>query len=135
MIPFLKRCNQCESSLSFQMGFIVAMEYAFNILSASFLLGALQMTFQVKLWSMLCLTCFAGFEMSLRVLCPSYLDIYFGFLDVSHHKYIFVHISYMLGVMIYLLIEKEFLFIWSTILLFNKLFGRYLIFATKRYLN
>ena len=48
VIPFLKRCHKSESIFSFRLGFIVAIKYASHILRASFLLGALQMTFQGK---------------------------------------------------------------------------------------
>ena len=48
-MPFLKRYNKSKLILSFKLGFIVAMKYASDILHASFLLGALQMTFHVKL--------------------------------------------------------------------------------------
>ena len=132
---------------SFKLGFILAMKLCSNTLRASFLLGVLQMTFQLKLWSILSLKYFAGFDLLLGVLCSIHLISMFPWC-ISRHKYIFVCISYMLDVMVYLLIEKKFLLFWSTIIysnikitisevikLFNKLFGRYLIFDTKKYLS
>ena len=59
-------------SVSYDYGFIVAVKYASNILGASFLLEALQMTLQVKQWS-ISLKCFAGFDLLLGVLCCIHL--------------------------------------------------------------
>ena len=67
------KCDKSESIWSFKLGFIVAMKYAFNILHTSLLLTKLQMTFQLKLWSILSLKCFTGFDLLLGLLYSIHL--------------------------------------------------------------
>ena len=45
-----------------KVGFVVAMKYASNILRVNFLFGALQITFQLKIWSILSFKCLDGFD-------------------------------------------------------------------------
>ena len=69
IIPFLKRCNKLGYVWSLRVDFMVAMKYGTNIVSANFLVGALQMTFPLKNMVILTFKCSNKFNLPCGALC------------------------------------------------------------------
>ena len=72
-ILFLKRCNKSDSIWSLRVSFMISMKYASNMLRASFLCVALEMTFQLKVWLLFSIKCLNGLDLSRGVLCSLHL--------------------------------------------------------------
>ena len=52
---------------------MISMKYASNMLRASFLCVALEMTFQLKVWLLFSIKCLDGLDLSRGVLCSLHL--------------------------------------------------------------
>lgn len=72
-ILFLKRCNKSDTIWSLRVSFMISMKYASNMLRASFLCVALEMTFQLKVWLLFSIKCLNGLDLSRGVLCSLHL--------------------------------------------------------------